>query len=67
MEHRQGARGYAARLTLWHGSDHRLKVARFRTMQAERSPAGAQVLDKTLKDHEARKQGGWFSSLFGRR
>ena len=26
-----------------------------------------QVLDKTLKDHDARKQGGWFSSLFGRR
>jgi DNA repair exonuclease SbcCD ATPase subunit len=26
-----------------------------------------QVVDKTLKDHDARKQGGWFSSLFGRR
>jgi hypothetical protein len=26
-----------------------------------------QVVEKTLKDHDARKQGGWFSSLFGRR
>jgi hypothetical protein len=26
-----------------------------------------QVVEKTLKDHDARKQGGWFSSLFGKK